>query len=308
MNNNTPPQTARPRRKLLLAAAATALVLVGGGAVGYTLVAREDKPDCETVLSDATLQRSLGDAYREDMDCGALGRAIKDAATGSAPGRHTLPEARTVQATLAVVSEDIEQRHEPSIPADLRAPLAATLADYAQDTYEILSGVNGEYTHREDSAPWQDGKTVRMSAHLDDLINVMRAVSEDPAAYADLRAAHVRGCATHLAAVSTQATGSVYSGPARSCAAGLGHYDGIADDMPESGAEEWRSGVLQRLKTTAGSPRPTRWTVPGTSPAAGSRRSSSGSTPTRPSSSRATAPESSASGPAHAVTASTPRE
>ncbi|WP_330358211.1 hypothetical protein [Streptomyces chartreusis] len=252
MNDNTPPQTARPRTHLFVVAA-TALVLVGGGAVGYAVVAQDDRSACEGLLTDTTLQRSLGDAYRENMDCDTLGRAIEDAATGSAPGRHTLPEARTMQATLAAVSEDIEQREEPSIPSDLRAPLAAALADYAQDTYEILSGVNGDYTRRADSAPWQDGKTVRMSAHLDDLVNVLRAVSEAPAAYADVRAAHVRTCATRLAAVPSQATGSVYTGPARSCAVGLGYYDGIVDDVPKSQASTWRSGVLQRLKATADS-------------------------------------------------------
>ncbi|MFH0522028.1 hypothetical protein ACHBTE_33280 [Streptomyces sp. M41] len=190
------------------------------------------------------------------MDCAALGRAMKDATTGSAPGRHTLPEARAMQATLAAVNEDIEKRQEPSIPPELRAPLAAALVDYAQDTYEILAGVNGEYTRRADSGPWQDGETVRMSAHPDDFTNVVRAVSEDPSAYADVRAAHVRTCATHLAAVPSQATGAAYTGPARSCAVGLGHYDGIGDDIPESQAAAWRSGVLQRLKATVDSPPP----------------------------------------------------
>lgn len=258
MNDNTPLRTPRPRRTRFLVVAAATVVLVSGGAVGCTSLAAKDSSDCESLLSAPTLQRSLGDAYREDMDCAALGRAIKDAATGSVPGRHTLPEARTMQATLAAVNGDMEKRQEPSIPADLRAPLAAALADYAQDSYEILSGVNGEYTRRADSGPWQDGETVRMSAHPDDFANVLRAVSEDPAAYAEVRAAHVRTCATHLAAVPSQATGSAYTGPARSCAAGLGYYDGIGDDIPESHAESqaaaWRSGVLQRLKATADSP------------------------------------------------------
>lgn len=256
MNDNTPPQTARPRRTRLLAAAAAALVLIGGGAVGYTLVAREDNPDCDSLLSDTTLQRSLGGPYRQGMVCGTLGTAIRDAATGPTPGLHTLAEARALQATVAAVSEDIERHQKPSIAPDLRAPLAAALVDYAQDTHEILTGVNGEYTPREDSGPWQDGKTVRMPAYLDDLVNVLRAVSQDPAAYADLRAAQVRQCATRLAAVPTQATGAVYTGPARSCAAGLGHYDGIADDIAKSQAEQWRSDVLRRLENTADSPPP----------------------------------------------------
>ncbi|MEJ8672969.1 hypothetical protein WKI71_45110 [Streptomyces sp. MS1.AVA.1] len=256
MNNTTSPRTARPRRKRFLVAAATALVMVGGGAVGYTLVAREDKPDCTRLLSDTALQRALGDAYREDMDCGTFGTAIRDAATGSTPRAHTLAQARAMQAALGAVGDDIEQGQEPSIAPDLRAPLATALADYTQDTYEILSGVNGEYTHREDSAPWQDGKIIRMSVHPDDLVNVLRAVSQDPAAYADLRAAHVRECSTRLAMVPTQATGPAYSEPARGCAAGLGHYDGIADDIPKSQAEPWRSDVLRRLKNTADSPPP----------------------------------------------------
>jgi hypothetical protein len=256
MNDNTPPQTARTHRARFVAAAAAALVLIGGGAIGYVLVVHEDKTDCDALLSDTALRRSLGGAYREDMDCGTLGTAIRDAVTGPTPGRHTLVQARAMQATLAAVSDDVERRREPAVAPDLRAPLAEALEDYAQDTHEILNGVNDEYTHREDKAPWQDGKTVRMSAKLDDLVNVLRAVSQDPAAYADLRAAHVRQCATHLAEVPAHATGPYYTWPARSCAAGLGHYDGIADDIPKSQAEQWRSDVLRRLKNTVGSPPP----------------------------------------------------
>lgn len=256
MSDNTPPQTARPRRTRLFAAAAAALVLIGGGAVGYAFVAREDNPDCDSLQSDTDLQSSLGGAYRQDMDCAALGTAIRDAATGSTPGVHTLAQARAMQAALGAVSEDIERGQEPSIAPEIRAPLAAAMADYAQDTYEILSGVNGEYTHREDSAPWRDGRTIRMSVHPDDLVNVLRAASQDPAAYADLRAAHVRACSTRLAVVPTQATGPSYTGPARGCAVGLGYYDGIADDIPKSQAEQWRSDVLRRLDKTAVSPPP----------------------------------------------------
>ncbi|KUL42822.1 hypothetical protein ADL12_09285 [Streptomyces regalis] len=256
MKNNTPLQTARPRRARFFAATAAAFILIGGGAVGYALVAREDTPNCDSLLSDTALRRSLGAAYKEGMDCRALGTAIKDAATGSTPGRHTLAEARAMQATVTAVSEAIERRREPTIAPELRAPLAGALVDYAQDTQEILSGVNDEYTHREDSTPWQDGSTVRMSARTDDLVTVLHAVSQDPAAYADLRAAHVRQCATRLAEVPAHATGPYYTWPARSCAAGLGYYDSIADDIPKSQAEQWRSDVLQRLTRTAGSPPP----------------------------------------------------
>lgn len=254
MNNTTAPRTARPRRTLLLAAAAAAIVLLGGGAVGYTVVTREDEPDCDSLSSDTALRRALGDAYREDMDCRALGTVIRGAATGATPGQHTLAEARAMQTALTVVAQDIERRQEPVVAADLRAPLAAALVDYVQDTQEILNGVNGEYTRREDDAPWRDGATVRMPARIDDLVKVLRAVSQDPAAYGDLRAAQVRQCAARLAEVPARATGPRYTGPARNCAAGLGHFDGIADDIPKSQAGQWRSDVLRRLKDTAGSP------------------------------------------------------
>ncbi|WP_327592726.1 hypothetical protein [Streptomyces chartreusis] len=251
MNDNTPPQKTRSRRTRFLAAAAAALVLTGGGAVGYVLVTGEDTASCDRLSSDAALRRSLGDAYREDMDCGALGTAIQGATTGATPGRHTLAEARAMQTALTAVAEDIDRRQEPVVAPDLRAPLAAALVDYAQDTQEILNGVNGEYTRREDDAPWRDGSTVRMPARIDDLVKVLRAVSEDPAAYGDLRAAHVRQCGTHLAEVPAQATGARATWPARSCAAGLGYFDGIADDIPKSQAEQWRADVLLHLKDTA---------------------------------------------------------
>lgn len=162
MNDNTPPQTARPRTHLFVVAA-TALVLVGGGAVGYAVVAQDDRSACEGLLTDTTLQRSLGDAYRENMDCDTLGRAIEDAATGSAPGRHTLPEARTMQATLAAVSEDIEQREEPSIPSDLRAPLQPRWRTTPK-TRTRYSAASTATTHAERTAP--RGRTARPSACL----------------------------------------------------------------------------------------------------------------------------------------------
>ncbi|MFB8757505.1 hypothetical protein [Streptomyces nigra] len=251
MNDNTPPQKTPSRRTRYLAAAAAALVLTGGGAIGYVLVAGEDTSDCGSLSSGPALRRSLGDAYREDMDCAAPGTAIRGATTGATPGHHTIAEARAMQTALTAIAEDIDRRQDPVVAADLRAPLAAALVDYAQDTQEILNGVNGEYTRREDDEPWRDGSTVRMPTPTDDLVKVLRALSDDPAAYADLRAAHVRQCPTHLAEVPAQATGARYTWPARNCAAGLGYLDGIADDIPKSRTEQWRADVLLRLKDTA---------------------------------------------------------
>lgn len=259
MSTITPQTATRTRRTRVFAMAGAALVLIGGGLVGYALATRDDGADCDALLSDKSLQRALGDGQRADMSCSDLGIAIRSVVVGTTPGRHTVTQARAMQAALGAVSEDIERRQEPAVAPDLRVPLAAALVDYAQDTHEILSGVNDEYREREDSAPWQDGKTVRMSAHLDDLVNVLRAVSQDSTAYADLRAAHVRQCATRLAEVPADATGPFYTGPSRNCAAGLGYFDGIADDVPESQAEQWRSDVLRRLKNTADSPPP--WKV-----------------------------------------------
>lgn len=128
------------------------------------------------------------------------------------------------------------------------------MADYAQDTGEILNDVNDAYAEHEDGAPWRDRGTVRMSAPLDELVAVLRGLSQDPHAYADLRAAHVRHCADDLAAVPDRADGPTFTGPARNCAAGLGYYDGIADDIPDAQSEQWRSDVLQRLKGTLNSP------------------------------------------------------
>ncbi|CAM5470542.1 MULTISPECIES: hypothetical protein [Streptomyces] len=256
MNDTTPSPTPRTRRTRLIGAAVAALVLIGGGAVAYALLDGEDTPGCAALASDPALRRSLGDAYREGMDCGALGAAIRDAATGPEPGRHTLAEARALHTALTTVAEDIERRRNPGIAPDLRAPLAAALTDYAADTYEVLTGVNGEYTHREDDGPWRDAGTVRTPARVNDLVTVVRAVSEDPAAYADLRAAHVRQCAARLAEVPARTTGARYTGPARGCAAGLGRFDAVAADIPESWAGQWRTDVLRHLADTAGSTPP----------------------------------------------------
>ncbi|MFM9371537.1 hypothetical protein [Streptomyces sp. Da 82-17] len=205
-------------------------------------------------MSDKPLQRALGTTYRAEMSCGDLGKAIRQAATGPTPGEHTLREARVMQASLTAVGKEIEQQQEPTIAQELRTPVAAALADYAQDTGEILNAVNDAYIDHEDDGAWQDGKTVRMSAPLDELIDVLRALSQSPDAYADLRAAHVRQCAVGLAAVPSRAAGPTYTAPGRNCAAGLGYYDGIAEDIPDSQSKQWRSDVLQRLRNSMGTP------------------------------------------------------
>ncbi|MFM9368262.1 hypothetical protein [Streptomyces sp. Da 82-17] len=184
------------KRALLCGAAA--LVLAGGGLVGYDVFVRES--GCHGLLEDRAVQRLLGDRYAPDMECGELGAAVRDATTGSAPGRHTLVQARNMQAVVVALSKETERRKDPVIAAGLRGPLADALVDYAADTHATLAGEDGHRPRRH-RAPWEEEGTVRMPVGEADLVRALRAVSEDPQAYARLRNAQTEVCAETMASV-----------------------------------------------------------------------------------------------------------
>ncbi|MET9293599.1 hypothetical protein [Streptomyces sp. NPDC003077] len=248
----TAPEKPRTSRKRIALWAALALILVGGGTTGYVLATRDSDPGCEHLLNSEPLRQELGARMRPGMSCGELGAALRGAATGPTPGRHTLAQARIMRATVTAISEDIAQRKDPVIAPALREPVATALADYSADTFEILAGVNGDYDDHD--APWRDGAVVRTPVKRVDVVRTMRAVSENPSAYATLRTAQTRQCAIGLAGVPLQATGAALRVSARDCGAGLGYLDGIADDIPQATSHTWRAAVISHLTTGGTTP------------------------------------------------------
>ncbi|MEU9120046.1 hypothetical protein AB0C96_09320 [Streptomyces sp. NPDC048506] len=253
MNSDAPAQPRRRTGKRTAIWSAAVLLLVGGGTVGYSLVTGNSEPDCDGLLNNASIQRILG-PHRSDMSCTDLGAALRDAATGPTPGQHTLAQARNMRETIRAISDDVKHRQDLAIAPGLRKPIASAVADYVRDTQEILVDVNEDYSKRR--APWRDGHVVRMPAGLLDVTRVMRAVADDPSAYANLRLAQTHRCAIGLARVPTKATedDDVLELRARECGSALGFLDGIADDIPESERGKWQTDVLAHLTAHTSKP------------------------------------------------------
>ncbi|MFG2596655.1 hypothetical protein [Streptomyces sp. NPDC048462] len=241
----------KPFHKRAVIVGALVLTIVTGGAVTYAVVSHEEDPGCGNLLGEKPVQRILGSEHRTDMSCADLGEALRRAATGPVAGQHTLAQAQNMHDTIMVINEDIQQRRQPTIAEGLRGPITKALADYAGDSFEMLTAINPDYNHRRDSGPWREGAVVRMPVPLGDLVRVMRAASDAPSAYATLRAAQTRECADGLGALPAKVTDTEFRGPARDCAAGLGRFDAIADDLPENKRQDWQKAVLAQLADTA---------------------------------------------------------
>ncbi|MYT18884.1 hypothetical protein GTW69_01015, partial [Streptomyces sp. SID7760] len=97
----------------------------------------------------------------------------------------------------------------------LRAPIATALADYSPDVHEMLAGLDSTYVTKasRDTPPWEAGGTHHLSVTADAFRKTLRAVAEDPQAYALLRMTETRTAAGRLAAVPADATGSELSLP-----------------------------------------------------------------------------------------------
>lgn len=120
-----------------------------------------------------------------------LGAALEAASTGHRPGvtpdklgQHSEAQARVMNDTIALLDKG---KHGDDLPANLRKPLGHMLVDYTPDTHETLSLGNPAYNDIDKGGKvWDDDGTVRMGANRDQLLRVMRGVSDDPAAYADM--------------------------------------------------------------------------------------------------------------------------
>ncbi|OKJ25137.1 hypothetical protein [Streptomyces sp. CB01580] len=99
-------------------------------------------------------------------------------------------------------------------------------------------------------------------AHLsstpkDELVDVLRAVSEEPAAYTALRDAQTRWGAAQLGSLTTEARKNDLEGAPVTNASALGGYDAIAADVVRSkkasGASRWMDAVYTALRSPGAS-------------------------------------------------------
>ncbi|MEK8144651.1 hypothetical protein NKH18_32225 [Streptomyces sp. M10(2022)] len=125
---------------------------------------------------------------------------------------------------------------------DLQENMGLTSVDY------VRNGLSSK-------PAWEDEDGVHVSVSWKTaLLPVVRAVSEDPSAYAVIREAMTHQTAEGLAAMKPDSTGNMLSAPAARSAWALGNLDGVAADvvsyLGKDRGQEWQTAVLDGLSGT----------------------------------------------------------
>ncbi|MCY0916717.1 hypothetical protein OS965_00805 [Streptomyces sp. H27-G5] len=121
-----------------------------------------------------------------------LGAAIQAAATGHVdgeklgpPGPHTEGQARVMHNAIRLLDDKAGGDEFPEHLENLRQPMAKALADYVDDTHEILGGQNTDLggVAGKDSIHGS-GDKAQIAVGQGSLIRVMRGIADDGPAYA----------------------------------------------------------------------------------------------------------------------------
>jgi hypothetical protein len=192
--------------------------------------------------------------WPDPLSQSGLGAALEAATTGrpaGAPhtGHHTEAQARIMHDTITTLDDG---QGGTKIKDTLRQPLANALADYTNDTHELLNGRNSLYTDHADSV-WNDNGTVRMAVGEDSLVRVMRGLSDNPDAYATLHQAESAKIAQELSSMPGNPSQNDIQDVMNKGAAGLGVYDAIRADVAMGQRDDanlqadWKSKVAYHL-------------------------------------------------------------
>ncbi|MFE9925953.1 hypothetical protein ACFYQA_31630 [Streptomyces sp. NPDC005774] len=191
-----------------------------------------------------------------------LGAALEAAATGQFPlqkGQDPWPEMPHSDAQARVMHGIIEEL-KPSEGTDapvhenLRQPLANALAQYTNDTHEILGGMDANYVRAATGDGYfRDGDTTHLAVSQKDLVQVMRGLSEDPDAYATLHKAESRYIDAEMRSIPEGSTDFERSAPLSKAGATLGAYsairEGVINDERMAGYSEadWKSKIAYHI-------------------------------------------------------------
>lgn len=248
------PASSAPRRSRFVpvAAVVTCVVLAGCAGALFLFDSGDERVGCNSLLENERIHSALGDAYDSDMSCTRLGAEIKKATTGIQPGQHSLRQAQAMKDVILAVHDELGTA-DGRVDRQLSLPLARSLADYAADTETILGIGNADYVRRAvpDEPAWEDEHGVHMSVGNVWLLPVVRAVSEDPAAYVTLSKAATRQAAAGLTAVKPGTTGPGLALPSTRNARLLGTWSGVAADVRrdvgKEAAAKWDRAVFEGL-------------------------------------------------------------
>ncbi|MFI8994041.1 DUF6571 family protein [Streptomyces sp. NPDC053542] len=195
-----------------------------------------------------------------------FGAALEAAATGNVPGTehplggHTESEARVMHDTIRLLNGD--HQGGAKMPSNLRAPLGHMLTDYTPDTHEILSRTNGEYKQfGDDGGVFRNGDTgaVGMAVSRNDLVNIMRGVAEDPAAYGDMYTAERQYAADTLAGIDINPANeherAKRDGVIDAASSVFGFYDGVTSDVAfdkRDASVQWARDLNHHVTSSSG--------------------------------------------------------
>ncbi|MGA5003080.1 hypothetical protein ACPCB7_34245 [Streptomyces arboris] len=201
----------------------------------------------------------------EDSDNrNGLARAIEAATTGhaplregepgGAPGPHTPAQARVMQETINVLDMGTDKEnpkaHGEDVPDNLRKGLGRSLADYVEDTHNILAERGPKYGSPSGlGAIWAEGDDAGITVGKDSLMRVMRGVSADDQSYSLLHDSHRHYAMQELAeAPETSGEGhESWKNPASNAGAVLGAMNSIGTDV----IYDERDGKIGEINDTA---------------------------------------------------------
>lgn len=250
------PSTDKPRSRRLLYGGAAALTAAAVAAGAWFFLDRgQAAAGCDALVDDQRLASALGPHHSSAMDCEELGAAVKTA-TGGGTGPRTKAQADSMKQIVLAVSDSLDD-DEPAVAADLRLPLAEALAGYADDIEKGLYGLDSQYDSMADRGDpaWQDETGFHFSVFVNELVDVLRAVSEDPEAYAVLRNAQTNWGAAQFASLPPSVKGNTLLLAPAGNASALGTYDAIAVDVlrhkDASARDRWTDLVYAALREPA---------------------------------------------------------
>ncbi|MEW1725162.1 hypothetical protein [Streptomyces sp. NPDC093109] len=195
-----------------------------------------------------------------------LGVALEAAATGQLPLKpgqdpwpampHSESQARIMHSIIGELSPGPGEGNSTSIHENLKDPVARALAQYTADTHEILGGISSsDYTTHsfgDGYFPDKDGG-IHMAARKDQLIQVMRGLSEDPEAYGTLHKAESRYIDIVMQDIPNGAINFENSGTLGKSGAALGTYAAIkehvinSERMDAHSSADWKSKVAYHV-------------------------------------------------------------
>ncbi|MEZ7005292.1 DUF6571 family protein, partial [Streptomyces sp. AD55] len=165
---------------------------------------------------------------------------------------HTSEQARVMHGIIEELKPD--NGTDAPVHQNLRRPLANALAQYTNDTHEILGGMDADYVRAATGAGYfHDGGTAHLATSQKDLVQVMRGLSEDPVAYATLHKAESRYIDMELRDIPEGSTEFERSAPLSKSGATLGAYSAIREDVVNDGRladyneADWKSKIAYHI-------------------------------------------------------------